>query len=60
MIATSTGQAYWLLPTWSGRTRFPPRSFDTPKLPSAETFYFVVRPRDRAGNEDSNTSSAKA
>jgi hypothetical protein len=29
--------------------------FDTPKLPSAETFYFVVRARDRAGNEDSNT-----
>jgi hypothetical protein len=28
--------------------------FDTPKLPSAETFYFVVRARDRAGNEDSN------
>jgi hypothetical protein len=30
-------------------------SFDTPKLPSDETFYFVVRARDRAGNEDSNT-----
>lgn len=29
--------------------------FDTPKLPSTETFYFVVRARDRAGNEDSNT-----
>jgi hypothetical protein len=30
-------------------------SFATPALPSEETFYFVVRARDRAGNEDSNT-----
>ncbi|HEX9482344.1 MAG TPA: hypothetical protein VF927_09610 [Solirubrobacteraceae bacterium] len=30
-------------------------TFETPKLPSAETFYFVVRARDWAGNEDSNT-----
>ncbi len=30
-------------------------SFDTPQLSSIETFYFVVRARDRAGNEDSNT-----
>jgi hypothetical protein len=43
MIATSTGQAYWPLPT------------QLPKLPSTETFYFVVRARDGAGNEDSNT-----
>jgi hypothetical protein len=30
-------------------------SFETPLLPTAKTFYFVVRARDRAGNEDSNT-----
>jgi hypothetical protein len=30
-------------------------SFDTPKLPTDNTFYFVVRARDKAGNEDSNT-----
>ena len=30
-------------------------SFETPLLPTDKTFYFVVRARDRAGNEDSNT-----
>jgi hypothetical protein len=30
-------------------------SFDTSQLSSIETFYFVVRARDRPGNEDSNT-----
>jgi hypothetical protein len=30
-------------------------SFDTPQLSSTKTFYFVVRARDQAGNEDSNT-----
>ena len=30
-------------------------SFDTPPLPTGETFYFVVRARDKAGNSDSNT-----
>ena len=30
-------------------------SFDTPQLPSEKYFYFVVRARDNAGNEDSNT-----
>jgi len=29
-------------------------SFDTPQLSSSKTFYFVVRARDQAGNEDSN------
>ena len=29
--------------------------FDTPQLPANERFYYVVRARDRAGNEDSNT-----
>ena len=30
-------------------------SFDTPQLPSDQAVYFVVRARDRAGNEDTNT-----
>lgn len=30
-------------------------SFETPKLPSSESWFFVVRARDRAGNEDANT-----
>jgi hypothetical protein len=30
-------------------------SFDTPPLPVDETFYFVVRATDEAGNTDSNT-----
>jgi hypothetical protein len=29
-------------------------SFATPPLPSEERFYFVVRARDRVGNEDAN------
>jgi hypothetical protein len=30
-------------------------TFDTPLLPTDESFYFVVRARDRVGNEESNT-----
>ena len=30
-------------------------SFDTPKLTNEGTYYFVVRARDKAGHEDSNT-----
>jgi hypothetical protein len=30
-------------------------SFETPKLPSSQSWFFVVRARDRAGNEDANT-----
>jgi hypothetical protein len=30
-------------------------SFETPKLPVEESFFFVVRARDTRGNEDSNT-----
>jgi len=33
----------------------PEISFDTPKLPTVKTFYFVVRARDQADNEDPNT-----
>jgi hypothetical protein len=30
-------------------------SFETARLPTGKNFYFVVRARDQAGNEDSNT-----
>jgi hypothetical protein len=30
-------------------------SFDTPKLTNEDTYYFVVRARDKMGHEDSNT-----
>jgi hypothetical protein len=30
-------------------------SFETPLLSTGKTFYFVVRARDRAGNEEANT-----
>src|SRR4051794_14055404 len=30
-------------------------AFDTPKLPSDQRYWFVVRARDHAGNEDANT-----
>ena len=30
-------------------------SFDTPPLPADQTFYFVVRATDEAGNTDANT-----
>jgi hypothetical protein len=50
--ATSPGGENFKRPTYTsarGAT-----SFATPKLPSEQSFYFVVRARDRAGNEDSN------
>jgi hypothetical protein len=40
-------------PTWT--TAPGVTSFRTPGLPSPGTFYFVVRARDQAGNEDRNT-----
>jgi hypothetical protein len=51
--ATSAGGENFSAPTYTaapGAT-----SFDTPQLPADKYFYFVVRARDRAGNEDSNT-----
>lgn len=30
-------------------------TFETPKLPSSQSWFFVVRARDKAGNEDANT-----
>jgi hypothetical protein len=51
-MATTPGAEDLSRPTWTtppGVTRF-----ETPGLPSHGTFYFVVRARDRAGNEDQN------
>ena len=51
--ATTRGGENFSTPTYAaapGTT-----SFDTPQLPTQSTFYFVVRARNRAGNEDSNT-----
>jgi hypothetical protein len=51
--ATSAGGENFSRPTYT--TAPGVRSFDTPRLSTRKTFYFVVRARDRAGNEDSNT-----
>jgi hypothetical protein len=51
--ATKPGGENFSKPTYT--TRPGVTSFDTPKLSSRQTFYFVVRARDRAGNEDQNT-----
>jgi hypothetical protein len=52
-MSTTPGGEDFAQPTWitaPGVTRF-----TTPGLPSHGTFYFVVRARDQAGNEDQNT-----
>ena len=52
-IATSPGGEDFTQPyNWT-----PPgaTSFDTDPLPANQTFYFVVRAKDRAGNIDTNT-----
>jgi len=51
--ATTPGGEDFSTPTYT--TAPGVTSFDTPQLPTATYFYFVVRARDRAGNEDSNT-----
>jgi hypothetical protein len=51
--ATTRGGENFSTPTYT--TAPAVTSFDTPQLPTEDTFYFVVRARDRAGNEDSNT-----
>jgi hypothetical protein len=50
--STTAGAEDFSRPTWTT----PPgvTSFKTPGLPSHGTFYFVVRARDQAGNEDQN------
>ena len=52
-LATRQGGEDFSTPTWTT----PPgaTTFKTPGLPSHGTFYFVVRARDQAGNEDVNT-----
>jgi hypothetical protein len=51
--ATTAGGEDFSKPTYT--TAPGVTSFDTPQLPSDKYFYFVVRARDAAGNEDSNT-----
>ena len=51
--ATTAGGEDFSKPTYT--TAPGVTSFDTPQLPSDKYFYFVVRARDQAGNEDSNT-----
>jgi hypothetical protein len=50
--AGKSGGENFSKPTYT--TRPGATSFDTPPLPSTKAFYFVVRARDRAGNEDHN------
>jgi hypothetical protein len=50
--ATTRGGEDFSSPTYT--TRRDATTFATPALPGDETFYFVVRARDRAGNRDSN------
>jgi hypothetical protein len=52
-LATTSGGEDFSQPTWVT----PPgvTGFQTPGLPSHGSFYFVIRARDQAGNEDANT-----
>jgi hypothetical protein len=50
--ATAAGGEDFSVPTYT--TRPGASSFDTPQLSTEQTFYFVVRARDKAGNSDSN------
>jgi hypothetical protein len=52
-LASTSGGENFSKPTWV--TEPGATTFRTPGLPSHGTFYFVVRARDRAGNEDRNT-----
>jgi hypothetical protein len=51
--STTSGGEDFSRPSWT--TGPGVTSFTTPALPSADPAYFVVRARDRAGNEDGNT-----
>ena len=51
--ATTRGGENYSQPTYT--TAPGVTSFDTPQLPVEDTYYFVVRARDRMGNEDTNT-----
>jgi hypothetical protein len=50
--ATAAGAENFAKPTYT--TKPGATSFNTPRLPSEQYFFFVVRARDRAGNEDKN------
>jgi hypothetical protein len=52
-LASAPGAADFSTPTWTT----PPgtTSYRTPGLPSHGGYYFVVRARDSAGNQDDNT-----
>jgi hypothetical protein len=50
--AAAAGREDFSVPTYTIRPGA--SSFDTPQLPTEQTFYFVVRARDKAGNSDSN------
>jgi hypothetical protein len=52
-LATTPGGENFSSPTWT--TAPGATSFETPGLASHGSFYFVVRARDSAGNEDHNT-----
>jgi hypothetical protein len=52
-LADKPGGEDFSMPAWT--TEPGATGFRTPGLPSHGTFYFVVRARDRAGNEDANT-----
>jgi hypothetical protein len=53
-LATTPGGENFSIPTWT--TAAGATSFETPGLASHGSFYFVVRARDSAGNEDHNTT----
>jgi hypothetical protein len=50
--ATTAGGEDFSKPTYT--TAPGVTSFNTPQVPTDQTFFFVVRARDRAGNRDSN------
>jgi hypothetical protein len=50
--ATKSGGEDFSAPTYTVRRGA--TTFTTPSLPADQTFYFVVRARDRAGNRDLN------
>ena len=51
-MSTAHGGERFGHPTWT--TRAGATAFVTPPLSSAQTYWFVVRARDRAGNQDRN------
>jgi hypothetical protein len=50
--ASKSGSEDFSSPTYT--VRHGTTSFATPPLPANQQFYFVIRARDRAGNEDAN------